>query len=163
MTSEQAGQEDIQEVVALLGDEEVVHEDEEVTTRTDDEIVFDLEVEEEELEEELPPVTAVQLVNELKERHFRAALKKQDEERLLTQLQQGVVNPIMLARYVNVQPQMIYAAIRDGKLLAAKENNTQKLFITTGDALRWAAKYLTGKQQRDARKAMKEAIDTVEA
>jgi hypothetical protein len=121
------------------------------------------DIPEEDEVEELPKVTVKQLVDELKDKHYRALVNEDDRKRLDEQLSKGVINPIMLARYLGIQPQMVYGAIRDGKLSSVKENNTQKLFVTKGDALRWAAKYLTGKQARDAAKAMKVAIETAGA
>jgi len=72
-----------------------------------------------------------------------------DLDRIEEQLRQEVISPIILARYINVKPQMVYQAIRDGKLTAVDFNNTQKKFIRLNEALRYAAKYLTRKQLRD--------------
>jgi Mn-dependent DtxR family transcriptional regulator len=81
----------------------------------------------------------------------------EDPGRLRIQVDDGVVSPIILARYLNVKPQMIYQAIRDGKLTAVDYNNTQKKFVRLTTALEWAAKYLTRKQLRDLEKAQEEA------
>jgi hypothetical protein len=81
-----------------------------------------------------------------------------DIERMQEQLEHGVINPILLARYISVRPQMIYQAIRDGKLTAVDFNNTQKKFIRIEEAIRYASRYLNRKQQRDLEKLREEAI-----
>jgi hypothetical protein len=81
-----------------------------------------------------------------------------DIERMQEQLEHGVINPILLARYIGVRPQMIYQAIRDGKLTAVDFNNTQKKFIRLAEAISYASRYLNRKQQRDLEKLREEAI-----
>jgi hypothetical protein len=76
-------------------------------------------------------------------------LEPGDVERIQEQLAEGGMNPILLARYIGVRPQMIYQAIRDGKLTAVTHNNTQKQFIRLAEAIAYAAKYLDRKRQRD--------------
>lgn len=69
-------------------------------------------------------------------------LLKSGTDRLRTQHEEGVVNPIELAKALNVRPQMIYNYIRDGKIPTTESNNTQKLVIPWGDAVAFAQKYL---------------------
>jgi hypothetical protein len=81
-----------------------------------------------------------------------------DIKRIQEQLEDGVINPILLARYIGVRPQMIYQAIRDGKLTTTSTNNTQKKFIRIGEAVRYASLYLNRRQQRELDKLREEAI-----
>jgi hypothetical protein len=106
-------------------------------------------------------VTPEQLEQELREgTNLRGIGLEQegDIERMQEQLEHGVINPILLARYIGVRPQMIYQAIRDGKLTAVDFNNTQKKFIRLGEAIRYASRYLNRKQQRDLEKLREETI-----
>jgi|SRR5215469_10421854 len=102
-------------------------------------------------DEAVQPITEDQLLSELRAKNYRnLGLENPDDlDRIEEQLRQEVISPIILARYINVKPQMVYQAIRDGKLTAVDFNNTQKKFIRLNEALRYAAKYLTRKQLRD--------------
>jgi hypothetical protein len=96
-------------------------------------------------------VTAAELLAELAQKHFPESnnLKSGDEQRLEAQMAEGVINPILLARILGIQPQYVYAAIASGKLPTIGENDTQKKRIAVREAARWAAMYLTRKAQRD--------------
>jgi len=108
--------------------------------------------------------TAAQLIAELRAKYYSNPLgtstigvdNVEDSGRLQIQVDANVISPIILARYLNVKPQMVYQAIREGKLTAVSWNNTQKKFIRLPEAMRWAAKYLTRKQLRDLQTAAEE-------
>ena len=63
-------------------------------------------------------------------------------ERAQEQVAQGVINPIELAKALNVRPQMLYSYIRDGRLKARTTTDTQKLLIKFEDALEYVRKRL---------------------
>jgi len=94
--------------------------------------------------------TAQRLVRELRERH--------SGERIQVQFEQGVINPIELAKFMGVRPQMIYQDIRAGKLAAVKLNNTQKIVIERDVAMTYAAAYLDRKAARLLQQTQLEAI-----
>jgi hypothetical protein len=85
--------------------------------------------------------TAQRLVRELREANVESS-------RIALQFSQGVINPMELAKFLGIRPQQVYQAIRDGKLSAVKQNNTQKLVIENSEAIRYAATYLDRKAQR---------------
>jgi hypothetical protein len=91
-------------------------------------------------EPEVEETTAERLVRELKEKFAT--------ERVGIQFEQGVINPIELAKLMGVRPQMIYQDIRSGKLTAVKHNNTQKLTIERSIAIEYASRYLDRKAAR---------------
>jgi hypothetical protein len=80
------------------------------------------------MSEETTETTAVEVTAEELQARVNSVLAN-GSERLATQLNQRVVNPIELARAMKVRPQMIYNYIRKGKIAAVRQNNTQKLFI----------------------------------
>jgi hypothetical protein len=90
--------------------------------------------------EEVQETTAERLTRELRE--------KFQGERIQVQFEQGVINPIELAKFMSVRPQMVYQDIRSGRLTAAKHNNTQKWVIDRSIAIDYAAAYLDRKAQR---------------
>jgi len=69
-------------------------------------------------------LTGTELLRQIREDKNYRDLPVEDQERLDKQLADNVVNPILLARYVGVQPQMVYQYIRDGKLPLTNQNNT---------------------------------------
>jgi uncharacterized 2Fe-2S/4Fe-4S cluster protein (DUF4445 family) len=89
-------------------------------------------------------VTKEQVIAELRAKYEEGAL----EDRLIQQMSQEVINPIMLARYLGIRPQQVYQAIRAGSIAAVRENNTQKLYIEFDEACRYAAQYLDRKARR---------------
>jgi len=90
---------------------------------------------------EAAETTAQRLVRELREADTNSS-------RIALQFSQGIINPMVLAAFLGIRPQQVYQAIRDGKLTAVKQNNTQKLVIERSEAVRWAAVYLDRKAQR---------------
>jgi hypothetical protein len=99
--------------------------------------------------------TAQRLTRELKEKHFPTLVGKtaaDDRKRLSVQIDEGVINPIMLARLLGIVPQQVYQAIAKGKLPAMTDNDTQKRRIKFDDAVRWAANYLDRKDLRERQK-----------
>jgi hypothetical protein len=80
------------------------------------------------------------------EKRLIDALRGTDLERLVAQKEQGIVNPIILARALNVRPQMIYNYIREGRIASVTDNNTQKKVIPYSVALAFAQGYLNRKQ-----------------
>src|SRR5215469_14990502 len=78
--------------------------------------------------EAVEPITEEGLLAELRAKNYRnlGMENPEDIDRIEEQLRQEVISPIILARYINVRPQMVYQAIRDGKLTAVDFNNTQK-------------------------------------
>lgn len=95
--------------------------------------------------------TADVLLQELREKHFPQGndMGVDDIKRLDEQLDEGVINPIILARILGIKPQMVYQAIRDGKITTLPKNDTQKYRIRVEEATRWAAVYLTKKAVRN--------------
>lgn len=71
--------------------------------------------------------------------------------RIAEQMQQGIINPIELARILSIRPQQVYQAIRHGAL-KVKDNNTQKKTIDLNEAARWTATYLNRKLERATKK-----------
>ena len=63
-------------------------------------------------------------------------------ERGKAQVANGVINPIELAKALDVRPQMLYSYIRDGRLEAHETPDTQKLVIRLEDALEYVRKRL---------------------
>ena len=104
-------------------------------------------------------LTGTELLRQIKEDKNYRDLPVEDRERLDKQLADNVINPILLARYVGVQPQMVYQYIRDGKLPLTKANNTQKLFIPEASAFAWAAMYLNRKRLRLQQQALVADLD----
>jgi hypothetical protein len=72
-------------------------------------------------------------------------------ERLHEQRANGVVNPIVLAQFLGVKPQMIYNYITNGHIKAAKVNSTGKKVIDLDEATAFARKYLDGKARKQAK------------
>jgi hypothetical protein len=106
-----------------------------------------------------PELTMAQkLVQELREKHQAGQLP----ERLALQFSQGFISPIVLADYIGIRPQMVYAAIRDGKLKEytpeLQGNNTQKKVLKVEAAMNWAGAYLTRKQARELAKKLEAEI-----
>jgi hypothetical protein len=77
-----------------------------------------------------------------------AQLMSSGLERLFAQQSEGIVNPIVLAKALGVKPQMIYNYIKNGKITAVKQNNTQKLVISWSEAIDFAQRYLNRKLRR---------------
>jgi hypothetical protein len=63
-------------------------------------------------------------------------------ERGVAQVKAGVINPIELAKALDVRPQMLYSYIRDGRLKAFVTPDTQKLIIRKDDAVEYVRKRL---------------------
>jgi len=76
------------------------------------------------------------------------------EPRLRTQMEEGVINPIMLAKFLGVIPQMMYNYVAS-KRIPAHYNNTGKLVIDLDDAV----EFLFARAQRNAEKRAKEAAE----
>jgi hypothetical protein len=89
---------------------------------------------------EVEETTAEKLVRQLREKY--------QGERIAVQYEQGVINPIELAKLMGVRPQMVYQDIRSGRLSATKHNNTQKLVIERSVAIAYASAYLDRKAVR---------------
>jgi hypothetical protein len=66
-------------------------------------------------------------------------------ERFKAMVEAGVVNPIELAKAMDVRPQMLYNYIRNGRLQARLTADTQKFVIDLDVALKFAQRYI-GKQ-----------------
>jgi len=71
-------------------------------------------------------------------------------ERLVSQISNEVVNPIELAKALNIRPQMVYNHIRSGRI-PSHHNDSQKLVIDLRDALEYSAKYLNRKAVKQAK------------
>jgi hypothetical protein len=103
---------------------------------------------------ETPKVSEVTAEQAEKALRNSKSLLPADRQRLMDQLNQDVVNPIVLARAIGVRPQMIYNYIRDGRIKSVRHNNTQKLAIELPEALRFLAARMT---REAAKKALLEA------
>jgi hypothetical protein len=104
--------------------------------------------------------TAQRIVRELREK-FEAEdeAKTKLDERLAKQFEAGIVSPMTFAAYLEIRPQMIYQAIRDGKLKTVLDNNTQKRTISVDEAARWGAAYLDRKYSREAAKVQAAEVE----
>lgn len=71
-------------------------------------------------------------------------------DRLSEQASNGVINPIVLAKFLNIAPQQVYNRIKAGKIQIANRNSTQKIVIPLGEALEFAANYLDKKARKQA-------------
>ena len=80
-----------------------------------------------------------------------AYIIQQGTPRLLNQLNVGVVNPIELAKALDVKAQMIYNYIRSGRIKGAYLNDTQKLVIPSDSAAEFASSYLSRKARAQAK------------
>jgi len=69
-------------------------------------------------------------------------------ERLLAQRQEGVVNPIVLAKCLGIRPQMVYNYIKAGRIPSVKHNSTQKIVIQWDVAVEFAQRYLNRKLRK---------------
>ena len=69
-------------------------------------------------------------------------------ERIGLQYQQGIINPMELAKLMGVRPQHVYADIRSGKLTHVVDNNTQKKVVPAAIAIHYATMYLDNKAAR---------------
>jgi hypothetical protein len=119
-------------------------------------------------QEEIPEpetVTEQGLLAELRRGEYRGLGQEnlEDLNRIESQLRDEVIAPILLARYIGVRPQMVYQAIREGKLTAVDLNNTQKKYIRLNEALRYAARYLTRRQARELEKLREERTEQLRA
>jgi hypothetical protein len=103
-----------------------------------------------------PLVTKEQVIAELRAKYEEGKL----EDRLIAQMSEEVINPIMLARYLGIRPQQVYQAIRGGTITAVRENNTQKLYIEFDEACRYAAQYLDRKARRALQVRLAEELAT---
>jgi hypothetical protein len=83
----------------------------------------------------------------------KAYLDTRLSERGVAQVAEGVINPIELAKALDVRPQMLYSYIRDGRIVARKTVDTQKLVFDLDTALEFVAKRLTREAQRAAKAA----------
>ena len=77
-------------------------------------------------------------------------LLKQGTERFANQVSVGVVNPIELAKAMEVRPQMLYNYIRGGRLIARTTEDTQKIVIDVDVAVGFAQKYFNRQIERQA-------------
>lgn len=84
--------------------------------------------------------------------------------RFVEQHEQGVINPIVLAKVMGIRPQMVYNYISKGKfsvvdesgeLVAshAKQNSTQKKVLDFEEANTWATQYFERKVERETKAA----------
>jgi predicted DNA-binding transcriptional regulator AlpA len=78
-------------------------------------------------------------------------LKKSKNERLLIQIDEGVINPIELAKFLGIAPQQIYNRIKQGKIATVDRNTTQKIVIPLWAATKFAAEYLDKQAQKQKR------------
>jgi hypothetical protein len=85
------------------------------------------------------------------------------EGRTAMQLQQGVINPIMLARFIGCRPQQVYGDIRSGRLVGVKDNNTQKLYVEIHQAVEYAAKRLDRRARAQVRAELQARLDEIRA
>jgi hypothetical protein len=73
-------------------------------------------------------------------------------ERLASQYEAGLVNPIVLAKAIKVRPQMIYNYCREPNArIQSHLNDTQHIVIVWKDAVEFVQKYLDRKAQAQAR------------
>ena len=90
--------------------------------------------------------------------------------RFVEQHEQGVINPIVLAKVMGIRPQMVYNYISKGKfstvddegnLVAAhaKQNSTQKKVLDFDEANTWATSYFERKVERETKAAEKLAAE----
>ena len=75
--------------------------------------------------------------------------------RYMDQKENGVINPIVLAKLLDVRPQMIYNYISKGRFTQEENgaygtNNTQKITIRLDEANVFAASYSERKSTREA-------------
>jgi hypothetical protein len=89
------------------------------------------------------------LVDEAKAEAF---LLERGTDRLREQHSNGVVNPIELAKALNVRPQMVYNYIRDNRIKSSR-NDTGKIVVAWGEAVAFAQRYLNRKEQTAAKAA----------
>lgn len=78
--------------------------------------------------------------------------------RYMDQKQQGLINPIVLAKLMGVRPQMIYNYIRKGRFTqedAFGINSTQKITIRLNEAIGFASSYVGRKENREEAEANK--------
>lgn len=85
------------------------------------------------------------------EERVRELMAESKNERLKAQVANGIVNPIVLADFLDIRPQMVYNYIRTEKIKARREEITQHIVIDLDEAVRYAQKYLN----RQAEKAAK--------
>ena len=67
----------------------------------------------------------------------------------------GKVNPIELAKALDIRAQMVYNYIKGGKIEGVGQNDTQKVTITNDGALAFAQKYLNRKAVKEAKEQEK--------
>jgi hypothetical protein len=74
-----------------------------------------------------------------------------DLDRLKAQASEGVMNPIMLARFLGIAPQQVYNRIKAGKIQTVTRNDTQKITIPLAEAIAFAADYLDKQAKKQAK------------
>jgi len=103
------------------------------------------EMSDEEVETSEDNITAKDVLETMRNKYLGT------KTRIGEQIELDVINPIELARILDIRPQQVYQAIRHGALKTT-ENNTQKKYIDIDEAARWTAEYLNRKLQRAANK-----------
>jgi 3-deoxy-D-arabino-heptulosonate 7-phosphate (DAHP) synthase len=76
-------------------------------------------------------------------------LQESKNARLQTQLSENVVNPIELAKHLEVKPQMVYNYIRSGRI-PSRLNDTQHFVVSVEDACEFISLYLSKKAAKAA-------------
>jgi hypothetical protein len=77
-------------------------------------------------------------------------LSRVKDDRIEAMKEQGLIAPIVLAKAMDVRPQMVYNRIRDNKL-PAHLNSTGKFVVKWSDAVEFAHAYFTRKAEKQAK------------
>lgn len=78
-------------------------------------------------------------------------IEKSSLERLKLQAANGVVNPIVLAKFLGIAPQQVYNRIKANKIGVVNRNTTQKIVIPIDEAVAFAAEYLDKQARKQAK------------
>ena len=76
---------------------------------------------------------------EVSEEEAAERLLEAGSERLHQQVEMDIVNPIELAKALDIRPQQVYNYIRNGRLEGVKHNSTQKIVIPWAAAVAFAS------------------------
>ena len=82
-------------------------------------------------------------------------------ERMKEQRSEDIVNPIELAKALEIKPQQVYNDIRNGRLEAVKHNNTQKIVIDWSVAVEYARRRFDRELQKQLKVEAELAGETV--
>lgn len=93
----------------------------------------------------------IKAVSSISPEEAKSFLLKSGTPRLKAQIENGVVNPIELARAIGIKPQMVYNYIRNGKLLVRSSLETQKMVIPLDSAL----DFVSRRMDKDVAKKVK--------